>query len=122
MPRLAYPFSVPVAILENFPDTKIITNFDLSHYIEINSTSANQNTFQNRSGFDIEHINYYCKKKISKISRRPTAKLSNLQSSWIIWWQLQTGNVETHIYYNHVEPWFKNNFEETVIIKIYLQL
>ena len=33
---------VPAPILENFRDTKMIIDFRLSHYIELNSTSVKQ--------------------------------------------------------------------------------
>ena len=36
------PFLVPALISRNFQDTKMINGFRLSHYIELNSTSAKQ--------------------------------------------------------------------------------
>ena len=45
LPSLLCPFLVHAPISENFPDAKMISNFCLSDYIELNSTSAKSRTF-----------------------------------------------------------------------------
>ena len=45
LPSLLCPLLVPAPISDNFPDTKMISDFCLSDYIELNSTSAKPKIF-----------------------------------------------------------------------------